>query len=129
MLSVRPSPLFKSRKTKQQKTMFATSVTMGLAEWIIDATCLVDIIFAIYLFFILHRKMVFWRGGFERRYAFLGVILLFDIMAQNYIFTRKLWINFSIFFVLCAHRVNQVYKRKTLIVQTFICYTFMYMSL
>ena len=29
---VRPSVLFKSRKTKQQKTMFATGVTMGLAE-------------------------------------------------------------------------------------------------
>ena len=39
--SDRPSPLFKSRKTKQQKTMFATGVTMGLAEWIIDDTCLV----------------------------------------------------------------------------------------
>ena len=39
--SLRPSPLFKSRKTKQQKTMFATGVTMGLAEWIIDDTCLV----------------------------------------------------------------------------------------
>ena len=38
---VRPSPLFKSRKTKQQKTIFATGVTMGLAEWIIDDTCLV----------------------------------------------------------------------------------------
>ena len=37
---VRPSPLFKSRKTKQQKTMFATGVTMGLAEWIINDTCL-----------------------------------------------------------------------------------------
>ena len=36
---VRKSPLFKSRKTKQQKTM-ATGVTMGLAEWIIDDTCL-----------------------------------------------------------------------------------------
>ena len=35
MLSVRPSPLFKSRKTKQQKTMFATGVTVGLAVWII----------------------------------------------------------------------------------------------
>ena len=32
---VHPSPLFKSRKTKQQKTMFVTGVTMGLAEWII----------------------------------------------------------------------------------------------
>ena len=39
--SVRPSPLFKSRKTKQQKTMLATVVTMGFAEWIIDDTCLV----------------------------------------------------------------------------------------
>ena len=39
--SVRLSPVFKSRKTKQQKTMFATGVTMGLAEWIIDDTCLV----------------------------------------------------------------------------------------
>ena len=38
---VRPSPLFKSSKTKQQKTMFATGVTMGLAGWIIDDTCLV----------------------------------------------------------------------------------------
>ena len=44
--SVRPSPLFKSRKTNQQKTMFATGVTMGLAEWIIDDTCL---IFSYYL--------------------------------------------------------------------------------
>ena len=35
---VRMSPLFKSRKTKQQKTMFATGVTMGLAKWIIDDT-------------------------------------------------------------------------------------------
>ena len=34
------STLFKSRKTKQ-KTTFATGVTMGLAEWIIDDTCLV----------------------------------------------------------------------------------------
>ena len=37
--SVRP---FKSRKTKQQKTMFATGATMGLAEWIIDDTYLVE---------------------------------------------------------------------------------------
>ena len=44
-LSVRPSPLFKSRKTKLQKTMFTTGVTMGLAEWIIDDTCLVKIVF------------------------------------------------------------------------------------
>ena len=36
-----PSQLFKSSKTKQQKTMFATGVTVGLAEWIIDDTCLV----------------------------------------------------------------------------------------
>ena len=43
--SVRPSPLFKSRKTKQQKTMFATGVTMGLAYWIIDDTCLVSLYF------------------------------------------------------------------------------------
>ena len=42
MLSVRPSvPLFKSRKTKLQKTMFAIGVTMGLAEWIIDDIYLV----------------------------------------------------------------------------------------
>ena len=39
-LSVSPSPLFKSRKTKQQKTTFTTGVTMGLAEWIIDDSCL-----------------------------------------------------------------------------------------
>ena len=43
--SVRPSPLFKSRKTKQQKTTFATGVTMGLAEWIIDDNCLVSQLF------------------------------------------------------------------------------------
>ena len=41
--SIRPSPLFKSRKTKQQKTMFATVVTMALAEWIIDDTGIVRI--------------------------------------------------------------------------------------
>ena len=46
MLSVRPSALFKSRKTKQQKTMFATGVTMGLAEWIIDDTCIATSMFA-----------------------------------------------------------------------------------
>ena len=39
--SVRPSPLLKSSKTKQQKIMVATSETVGLAEWIIDDTCLV----------------------------------------------------------------------------------------
>ena len=38
---VRPSPLFKSSKTKQQKTMVATGETVGLAEWIIDDTSLV----------------------------------------------------------------------------------------
>ena len=43
--SVRPSTLFKSSKTKQQKTMFATGVTMGLAELIIDDTCLVVFVF------------------------------------------------------------------------------------
>ena len=42
---VRQSPIFKSRKTKQQKTMFVTGVTMGLAEWIIDDTCLEYTIF------------------------------------------------------------------------------------
>ena len=42
---VRPSLLLKSRKTKQQKTMFTTGVTMDLAEWIIDdCTCLVIVI-------------------------------------------------------------------------------------
>ena len=45
--SVRPSPLFRSSKTKQQKTMVATGVTMGLAEWIIDDTCLVVFILGI----------------------------------------------------------------------------------
>ena len=30
-----------SSKTKQVKTMSATGVTVGLAEWIIDDTCLV----------------------------------------------------------------------------------------
>ena len=44
--SVRPSPLFNSSKTKQQKTMIATGETVDLAEWIIDDTCLV-----IYWFF------------------------------------------------------------------------------
>ena len=37
---VRPSPLLKSSKTKQQKTMVATGETVGLAVWIIDDTCL-----------------------------------------------------------------------------------------
>ena len=40
--SVRPSPLFKFKQNKfQAETMFATGETMGLAEWIIDDTCLV----------------------------------------------------------------------------------------
>ena len=30
-----------SRKTKQQKTILANGLTMGLAEWFIDDTCLV----------------------------------------------------------------------------------------
>ena len=42
---VRPSPLFKSSKTKQQKTMVTTGVTVSLAKWIIDDTCLVLYIF------------------------------------------------------------------------------------
>ena len=42
---VRTSKLFKSRKTKQQKTMFATGLVMGLAEWIIDDTFLVKTYF------------------------------------------------------------------------------------
>ena len=52
--SVDPSPLFRSRKTKQQKTMFATDVTLGLAEWIIDDTCLP--FFLLQDFFRLHRQ-------------------------------------------------------------------------
>ena len=46
MLSVRPSvrtyirPHFSNlEKQNKQKTMFATGVTMDLAEWIIDDTC------------------------------------------------------------------------------------------
>ena len=42
--SVRPH-FSQSSKTKQQKTMFATGVTVGLDEWIIDDTCLVLLIF------------------------------------------------------------------------------------
>ena len=38
-----PSPLFRSSKTKQQKTMVATGETVGLSEWIIVDTCLVYI--------------------------------------------------------------------------------------
>ena len=44
MLSVRPSPLFKSRKTKQKQCSLPC-VTMGLAEWIIDDFCVVLIAF------------------------------------------------------------------------------------
>ena len=39
--SLRPSPLFKSIKTKHKKTLFATGVTMHLVEWIIDDTYLI----------------------------------------------------------------------------------------
>ena len=48
MLSVRTyvRPHFSNvEKTTQQKTMIATGVTMGLAEWIIDDTCLVFVVF------------------------------------------------------------------------------------
>ena len=39
---VRPSvPTFKSSKTKEQKTIVAIGRAVGLAEWIIDDTCLV----------------------------------------------------------------------------------------
>ena len=34
-------------KQNKAKTMFATGVTMGLAEWIIDDTCLVNFNFTI----------------------------------------------------------------------------------
>ena len=47
---VRHSPLFKSRKTKQQKKIFATVVTMGLAEWIIDDTCLVILFWLVIIY-------------------------------------------------------------------------------
>ena len=39
--SVRPSPLFTKQNKFQANTMFATDETVGLAEWIIDDTCLV----------------------------------------------------------------------------------------
>ena len=58
--SVRPSPLFKSRKTKQQKTMFATGETLGLAEWILDDTCPVVLIVTeslVYHLFAFHTKI------------------------------------------------------------------------
>ena len=35
------SHMLSVRTTKQQKTIFATGVTTGLAGWIIDDTCLV----------------------------------------------------------------------------------------
>ena len=41
---VRPHFL-KSSTQNKQKTMFATGETVGLAEWIIDETCLVEINF------------------------------------------------------------------------------------
>ena len=34
-------PTIQKRKKNQGKPMFATGVTVGLAEWIIDDTCLV----------------------------------------------------------------------------------------
>ena len=43
-LSVRPY-FSNLAKAKQQKTMIATGETVGLAEWIIDDTCLVTNIF------------------------------------------------------------------------------------
>ena len=44
ILHVRPrtSPLFKTKKKIQAKTMFATGEIVGLAEWIIDDICLVS---------------------------------------------------------------------------------------
>ena len=38
---VRPSPLFTKQNKFQAKTMFATGEAVGLAEWIIDDTCLI----------------------------------------------------------------------------------------
>ena len=38
--SVRASPLFKTKQISSE-TMFATGETVGLAEWIIDDSCLV----------------------------------------------------------------------------------------
>ena len=67
--SVRPSPLFKSSTTKQQKIMVATFETVCLAEWIIDDTCLVlyniysqkcMYYFIFYLFILLHKASVLW---------------------------------------------------------------------
>ena len=45
---VRPSPIFKNlgkQNEFQAKTMFSTGETVGLAEWIIDDSCLVASIF------------------------------------------------------------------------------------
>ena len=56
---VRPSPLFKSRKTKQQKTMFATGVTIDLAEWIINDTCIVINIFAKHMY--MSTSQTIWK--------------------------------------------------------------------
>ena len=42
-------PLFIARKTKQQKTMFATGLTMGLAEWINDDTSSFELTFTFQL--------------------------------------------------------------------------------
>ena len=49
---VRPSPLFKSRNIKQQKTMFATGEIVDLAEWLIDDT--------LYCVFPLPREFLRW---------------------------------------------------------------------
>ena len=45
---VRPSihPHFSKQNKFQAKTMFATGETVGLAEWIIDDSCLVDALFS-----------------------------------------------------------------------------------
>ena len=60
MLSIHPS-LPKCSKAKQQKTMFSTGMTMGLAEWIIDDTCLV------FLFFLNCRKVHSWKKECSRK--------------------------------------------------------------
>ena len=41
---VRSSPLFKTKRISSEETMFATGKTIGLAEWIIDDTCLVSLV-------------------------------------------------------------------------------------
>ena len=51
MLSVRTSQLFQnpSKQNKfQAKTLFTTGETVGLAEWIIDDTCLIYVLISIY---------------------------------------------------------------------------------